>query len=146
MDLLEFAEKNDRTQNDKKFHRCLLVMMEIPDLSALLETQFSHIEDYCNSQTNLYNATVSGNHVDTVRVIAEWSKSIALVRNDLEQFERNFPYLSHHNNLTRRVIQTISQNPSVDTIGIPGRVNIKANTVALATLRASIKQVLAPNM
>lgn len=98
-------------------------------------------------------------NMEPSRAVAELSNAVACVRQDLKGLTLilkqsddidtiNHPrmisasLLREHIHLSRRVIQTISHNPSWNVHGIPATsFNMEANMVALASLKASIARL-----
>ena len=125
-----------------------------PSLVELLDEQYTLTENYANAQTKLLNLTRT--HVGSTTTRLD-SGDIAMAGSGLynarEQVRSNFECIQNHPSiavrypehiaLTRRVLQTISRNPTWAEIGIPiGNLDsIQTYTVALATLKASIAQV-----
>jgi hypothetical protein len=109
------------------------------NLSTHLQEQYKHVEEYCNAQTRLYNATISSK--DTADAVANLSQATRRIRQDLQKLQ-NFQQ-DQHLEVSRRLIQTIGRNPSWHADGLPeGSSKVQVYTVALATLKASIAQVL----
>ncbi|CAJ1966573.1 unnamed protein product [Cylindrotheca closterium] len=120
----------------------------------LLQLQYDAMERFANAQARLLN--VSSTHAAST--VAESSaedmedalSSINKVRNrlrsnlkQLEQDEKFCKLHPKHLALSQRVAQTIASNPSWHTNGLPSHTTgiTETNTVALATLRASIERI-----
>jgi hypothetical protein len=113
------------------------------------------------TQTDGIKGSLSVNkNMETSRAVAELSNAVACVRQDLkgltlivEQQSDDSNTIHHsrmvrtsllreHIHLSRRVIQTISHNPSWHVHGIPTTsFNMESNMVALASLKASIARL-----
>jgi hypothetical protein len=145
------------------------------DLSSLLQEQYRHVEEYCNAQIRVYNASVQtkaptqrdgikgglsvNKNMEASRAVVELFNAVACVRQDLKGLTLILKQsddidtvhhprmlspslLREHIHLSRRVIQTISHNPSWHAHGIPTTsFNMEANMVALASLKASIARL-----
>eukprot|EP00980_Cylindrotheca_fusiformis_P001439 scaffold345_cov134-Cylindrotheca_fusiformis.AAC.50 len=120
------------------------------DSMKLLQEQYSFAEAYANSQSHLLNASVasstSANDKDEIgSAVNALNESRNRCRSNLEalsegQFQKLYPA---HVALSQRVLQTIANNPSWQANGLPSHVGsiLETNTVALATLKASIDHI-----
>jgi hypothetical protein len=109
----------------------------------LLQEQYSQVECYCNAQTRLHNAIQTTSSESTAKAVIALSDSLQKLRLDLQLLRmKENSRLEEHLRLSDRVIETISRNPGWHANGIPASSNnIKLNTVALATLKASIATI-----
>jgi hypothetical protein len=127
--------------------------METPqNISKLLQEQYTFTEEYANSQSRLLNAsmTSSASAADTdddeiKSALNDLNTYRNRVRSNLERlhqgdFHKLYPA---HVALSQRVIQTIASNPSWHPNGLHSHVKsiLETNTVALATLKASIDRI-----
>ena len=116
-------------------------------LTEILEEQYSLTEDFANSQSRLLNVSMAKSSDEEITsALVGMTKSRQRVRSSLERlheedFFRTYPA---HVNLSNRVVQTIAKNPSWHSNGIPSHVTniLETNTVALATLKASISRII----
>ena len=118
----------------------------------LLEDQYSIVEEYANSQSRLVNAFLQRNALETedsmdiIVAIEQQDNCRQRIQGTLHQLfeipEFHTKYKSHLD-LSCRVIQTISNNPTWNSMGIPSHIDgiLQSNTVALACLRASITKI-----
>ena len=114
-------------------------MTDTNNLSTRLQEQYKHVEEYCNAQTRLYNATISSK--DVADAVANLSQATRRIRQDLQDLQKC--QQDQHLEVSCRVIQTIGRNPSWHANGLPeGSSKVQVFTIALATLKASIAQVL----
>jgi hypothetical protein len=114
-------------------------MTDPNNLSTRLQEQYQHVEEYCNAQTRLFNATI--NSKDAADAVANLSQATRRIRQDLQKLQNCRQ--DKHLEVSRRVIQTIGRNPSWHANGLPeGSAKVQVFTVALATLKASIAEVL----
>ena len=120
-------------------------------ITETLEEQYKLAENFANAQARFLNAWM--NHSSSAR----GTNSVVIAFEQLDQCRRrlrsNWRKMheddafrikhNHHIELSRRVIQTLSQNPAFGSYGFPrvSRGTLEANTVALASLRASIALV-----
>ena len=146
--------------------------------SGLLDEQYALIEEYANAQTFLYNAITTTTSRTTSRRTKGQGPSLVGDDSTIKALERldeaktnvrsNFMNIrdyddtdikerhwhSGHINISRRVIETISNNPcSWHANGLPTAVGnnnggggianegLKTNTVAIAALKASIARI-----
>jgi len=121
-------------------------------ISELLDEQYNNVEDYANSQSRLVNAFLKRNTMETEEGI---DVAMAMEQQDTsrQRIQGNFRRLFEipefhtkykpHMDLSYRVVQTISNNPTWHPMGIPSHVDgiLQSNTVALACLRASITKI-----
>jgi hypothetical protein len=120
-------------------------------VSQLLKEQYDLVEEYANAQSRLLNATIvsspsSGDDDQLSGALENLHSCRCRVRTTMDQLQRDDEIRQRHSahvTLSRRVIQTIAQNPSYYSNGIPGHTKstLEANTVALATLKASISRI-----
>jgi hypothetical protein len=119
-------------------------------ITQIIEEQYAITEKYANSQSRLLNASMmtSQSYEDNDEVLMAL-KGISNIRNrvrstfqrlEQDDFKDEYP---DHVALSKRVIQTIANNPSWHAIGIPSHSAsvLENNTVALAALKASIARV-----
>ena len=124
----------------------------------LLDEQYRCLEAFANAQSRLLNASSftakttsrhrpddeaeeEGNEVD--QAVKHLMSCRQKVQHNLKRFMDDEQFCRKHNahlDLSRRIIRTMAKNPSWDRVGIPSHLNavLETNTVALATLRASI--------
>lgn len=138
----------------------------------LLDQQYSKVEDYANAQTLLYNASTTAKNANAngsslgsfdddeeeesssspiIRALERLEDAKWNLRSNLENLrEAGLSKMhSRHLELSRRVITTISTNPSWHANGLPNdagrnsfsRKALEANTVAIAALNASIARI-----
>lgn len=126
-----------------------------PLLMELLEEQYALTENFANAQTRLFNSTRAQQGSTTQWDAKEVAKAVSGLHKAKTQVRSNFECILNdravaerypeHIALSRRVLQTISRNPMWTSIGTSsGSGNLdsfQANTVALATLNASIARL-----
>jgi hypothetical protein len=127
--------------------------METPqNISNLLQDQYTFTEEYANSQSRLLNAsmTSSASTADTdddeiKSALNDLTTYRNRVRSNLVQLHQGEFYELYpaHVALSQRVIKTIASNPSWHPNGLYSHVKsiLETNTVALATLKASIDRI-----
>lgn len=127
-------------------------MQEQLDFVQLLQDQYSIAEEYANIQSRLLNVSMkssaslaSSDDEEIERVLDDVNKYRNRTRSNLarlqhEGFHKLYPA---HVALSLRVINTIANNPSWNANGIPSHFTniLETNTVALATLKASIDRI-----
>ena len=142
----------------------------------LREEQYAVVEEYANAQTFLLNATTTTTKTKTklssssslsddaiINAIERLDKARNNVRSNLKdlqeqeiQIQNNNDnnieqqrYSMNHINLSKRVIKTISYNPSWYSNGLPKPTDdnynttnsLQTNTIAIAALKASIATI-----
>ena len=122
-------------------------MTSTKTLKEILEEQYTVTEDFANAQSRLLNASMTKSSEDEIRsALASMNKARRSVRSCMQllQEEDSLRAYSTHVSLSNRVVQTISKNPSWHSNGIPSHATniLETNTVALATLKASITRIL----
>mmetsp|Transcript_8200 Transcript_8200/g.22258 ORF Transcript_8200/g.22258 Transcript_8200/m.22258 type:complete len:137 (-) Transcript_8200:636-1046(-) len=114
------------------------------DIVKLLEDQYRYVERYCNAQTALWNQCTSSN--PTSHCVTSLARCLDAVRANFRALRQlDARALQRHVEISRRVLQTIGNNPGWTAEGLPSSSNVSsvaANTVALATLKASMEAVL----
>ena len=122
------------------------------NIGDLLDDQYACVEAYANSQTRLLNASMT-----KILPGSDESHELALAVEHHESCRRNLQsnwkrltedmefckrYRAHLE-LSQRVIKTVAQNPSWGCTGLPSNFDgiLETNTVALASLRASITRI-----
>ena len=121
-------------------------------LESLLNTQYHVIEEFANAQSQLFNvatkATVSTDtHDDIERAVHNLAIRRTAVRSimvKLSQNEEIKERYASHIGLSQRVCRTILTNPDWSENGLPlsSHLLLESNTVALATLKASMTEIL----
>ena len=141
--------------------------------SGLLEEQYAVIEEYANAQTFLFNVITTttrktgeqevpsddlssfGDTTDssTIKALERLDEARTNVRSNFKSLREDACIKERHSvhiDLSRRVIETISNNPSWHANGLPtptagnnggGMEGLKTNTVAIAALKASIARI-----
>lgn len=132
-------------------------------LPRLLEEQYSCTERYANAQTALFNAVTTSSQRsssptphpvddddDNVgRAVKKLGEARCRVRSNWADIQRH-PVVKkqypNHVALSQRVLRTIASNPSWHANGLPTlnltQSHLQTNTVALASLKASIVGIL----
>jgi len=124
-------------------------------LTDLLDEQYRWMEAFANAQSRLLNASSftvktpsrtrheeeEGIEVD--QAVNHLISCRQKVQQNLKRFMADEQFCKKHRahlDLSLRIVRTISKNPSWDGMGIPSHTNevLETNTVALASLRASI--------
>ena len=135
-------------------------------LAELLEEQYQVTEAFANAQTRLWNATtrekssnehgnssrsnpsVASSNTSPAAAVQAHARSRQDVRNNLQALQYKLDGRHpQHLDLSRRVVKTIANNPSWHANGIPcigadAASMLRANTVAMASLKASMVAVL----
>jgi hypothetical protein len=124
--------------------------MTTTGITQVLKEQYTLVEKYANAQSRLWNATMassSSSPDDQVPIVVDNLDTCRCrVRSNLERLQQQeeiqlrYP---EHVALSHRVLQTIAGNPSWHPNGIPSHTKnaLEVNTVALATLKASIARI-----
>ena len=122
-------------------------MTSTKTLKEILEEQYTVTENFANAQSRLLNASMTKSSEDEIRsALASMNKAKRSVRSCMQQLQEEDSLRAYptHVSLSNRVVQTISKNPSWHSNGIPSHATniLETNTVALATLKASITRIL----
>lgn len=131
---------------------CKIRMEQEQTIVEMLQQQYDSMERFANAQARLLN--VSSTHAASTGVqsddlddaISSLYDVQHRLRSNLKQLEQEETFRKlypKHVTLSQRVAQTISNNPSWRTNGLPSHTKgiTETNTVALATLRASIERI-----
>jgi hypothetical protein len=129
-------------------------------LLQLLNSQYEHVESYCNAQTRLQNALTEGNRSKSDphqlyqaklnQHVTSLQKTLGKVQSDLVELEgynikneRLQQLLDSHVERSKRVLTTIYRHGGIyHANGLPaGKDSIEEKTVALSALKASITQI-----
>jgi hypothetical protein len=134
-------------------------------LSQLLDEQYAKTEAYTNAQILLFNVTVhpvspssdsdwdgtnDRQHHDAIASAVENLHNVReQVRSNLHSLQTNIDLQQRypdHLALSRRILRTISHNPSWNSNGISSTGTsqdlLQINTVAMAALKASIANII----
>lgn len=121
-------------------------------IGELLDDQYACVEAYANSQSRLLNASMKNIPLGSEES-HELSRAVELheccrikVQSSWMRMHANSDFCRRHLShldLSKRVIHTVAKNPSWGSIGLPSHTNgvLESNTVALASLRASIARI-----
>jgi hypothetical protein len=122
-------------------------------ISQVLKEQYSLAEEYANAQSRLLNATIGNDSRQIALALKDLDSCRSRVRSNLlqqqqqqqQQQEISSRLYPQHVALSHRVLQTIANNPSWHANGIPSysqnNATLEINTVALASLKASISNI-----
>ncbi len=115
--------------------------------SQILKEQYTLAKEYANAQSRLLNATIVNDDRQIALALKDLDSCRSRVRSNLlQQQEEEIPSsYPQHAALSQRVLQTIANNPSWHANGIPSysqnNATLEINTVALASLKASISNI-----
>lgn len=119
------------------------------DVLSLIDAQYQSVEALANAQSRLLNASLqrsSSSAADLVAAIENLESCREEVRSIWRQLLADEDFCKRHKehvDLSARVMKTVAMNPSWDSMGIQSHNNgiLESNTVALASLRASLARV-----
>ena len=127
-------------------------MTEPSSLLPLLDEHYQATQAYANAQTGLLNAVLDTTTPQPQRSDALQKASTSLcdkrevLRSIFSKLQAHPELLLRHKShigVSRRVMQTISRNPSWNQFDLPSHTTgiLEINTVALASLNASIARI-----
>jgi hypothetical protein len=116
-------------------------------LAQVLGEQFDAVQEYCNAQTTLSNATQDESTI-MLESIVQLDEALRRVKTNYESLTsrallsaRRNQALQEHIELTQRVLKTVHDARNSHGILLAGSSSMPTKTVALAALRASESRV-----